>query len=99
MEGSVRAWRFFVQDSHSYEFLDEADVAQMIEGEQISLVDAVRTGDAFILAMGDCARCQGACRLWFMSESESPAHVCPYLIYFADFGAKARPKDVEGAVS
>jgi hypothetical protein len=99
MQLPERAWRFSVQDSNRYELLDEAYVAQMIEGEQINLVDAVRTGDAFILAMGDCARCEGACRLWFMSESESPAHVCPYLIYFADFGAKARRGALEEAVS
>jgi len=94
-----RAWRISVRDSNQYEFLDEAEIAQMIEGESIDLVDAVRAGDEFILAMGDCTRCQGACHLWFMSDSETPADVCPYLIYFADFGAKARPKDVEGAVS
>jgi len=70
----------------------------MIEGEPISLVDAVRAGDEFILAMGDCTRCQGACHLWFMSDSETPADVCPYLIYFADFGAKVRRPDAEGAI-
>jgi hypothetical protein len=34
-----------------------------------------------------------------MSDSETPADVCPYLIYFADFGAEARRKDVEGATA
>jgi hypothetical protein len=71
----------------------------MIEGESINLVDAVRAGDEFILAMGDCARCQSACHLWFMSESETPTDVCPYLIYFADFGVKAHRKDAEGAAA
>jgi hypothetical protein len=83
--------RFAVQESHGCESVDEAEAAQMIEGEQISLVDAVRAGDEFILAMGDCAR--------FMEESESPVHVCPNLIYFADFGAKVRRRDIESAVS
>ena len=50
-------------------------------------------------AMGDCARCQSACHLWFMSDSETPTDVCPYLIYFADFGVKARRKDAEGATA
>jgi len=93
------AWRFAVQDSYRCESLAEAEVAQMIEGEQISLVDAARAGDEFILAMGDCARCKGPCRLWFMAESESPVHVCPNLIYFADFGAKVRHGAVKEAVS
>ncbi len=94
-----RAWRISLRDNNQYEFLDEADVAQLIEGEPISLVDAVRAGDEFILAMGDCARCQSACHLWFMSDSETPKDVCPYLIYFADFGVKARRQDTEGAIA
>jgi hypothetical protein len=49
----------------------------MIEGEPISLINAVRSRDEFILAMGDCIRCQGACHLSFMSDTETPADVCP----------------------
>jgi hypothetical protein len=71
----------------------------LIEGEPVSLVDAVRAGDEFIFAMGDCARCQSACHLWFMSDSETPKDVCPYLIYFADFGVKASRKDTEGVIA
>jgi len=94
-----RAWRIPLRDSNQYEFLDEAEIAQVNEGESINLVDAVRAGDEFIVAMGDCARCQSACHLWFMSDSETPADVCPYLIYFADFGTKARRRDIESSVS
>jgi hypothetical protein len=94
-----RAWRISLRDSNQYEFLDEAQIAQMVAGESISLVDAVRAGDEFILAMGDCTRCQSACHLWFMSDSEMPTDVCPYLIYFADFGAKARRQDTERATA
>jgi hypothetical protein len=61
-----RAWRISLRDNNQYEFLDEADVAQLIEGEPISLVDAVRAGDEFILAMGNCAQgalaISGSCR-------------------------------------
>ncbi len=94
-----RAWRISLRDNNQYEFLDEADVAQLIEGEPVSLVDAVRAGDEFILTMGDCARCQSACHLWFMSNSETPEDVCPYLIYFADFGVTARRQDTEGVIA
>jgi hypothetical protein len=94
-----RAWRISLRDNNQYEILDEAGGARMIEGEPISLVDAVRAGDEFILAMGNCAQCRSACHLWFMSDSETPTDVCPYLIYFADFGAKARRQDAEGAIA
>jgi hypothetical protein len=99
MQVPGRAWRISLRDSNQCEFLNEVQIAQMIAGEPIDLVEAVRAGDEFILAMGDCARCQSACHLWFMSDSETPADVCPYLIYFADFGAEARRKDVEGATA
>jgi hypothetical protein len=94
-----RAWRISLRDSSQYGFLDEVQIAEMTAGESINLVDAARAGDDFILAMGDCTRCNGACHLWFMSDSETPADVCPYLIYFADFGAKARRKDAEGVTA
>ncbi len=94
-----RAWRISLRGSNQYEFLAESDIAQMIEGEPIDLAEFGRAGDEFILAMGNCTRCQSACHLWFMSDSETPADVCPYLIYFADFGAKARRQDTEGATA
>jgi hypothetical protein len=96
MENPGRAWRFAIGDLNHYELLGEADAAQMAEGEPINLVDAVRAGDDYILAMGNCTRCKGPCHLWFMTDSESPAEVCPYLIYFADFRAR---KDAKAALS
>jgi hypothetical protein len=86
MENAGRAWRLAIGEGNEYALLDEAQIAQMLEGERVDLVDVVRSGHDFILAMGDCSTCTGPCHLWFMSDSESPATVCPHLIYFADFG-------------
>lgn len=96
MENPGRAWRFAIGDLNHYEFLDDAEAAEMLESKPVDLVDAVRAGDDFILAMGNCASCTGPCHLWFMTDSESPAEVCPYLIYFSDFRAR---KGLKAAVS
>lgn len=85
MQETGRAWRLDARDLSQYEFLNEAELAQLGQSAPIDLADAVRTGDDFVLAMGNCSQCEGPCHLWFMDDSESPADVCPYLIFFADF--------------
>jgi len=90
MQEPTRAWRMAASDLSHYEFLGEAEMAQLTKQHPIGLADAVRAGDDFVLAMGNCSQCKGACRLWFMTDAETPAEVCPYLIFFADFRQSER---------
>ena len=90
MQEPTRAWRMAASDLSEYELLDEAEMAQMVQQPRIDPIDAARAGDDFVLAMGNCSQCEGPCHLWFMEDSESPAEVCPYLIFFADFRQNER---------
>ena len=56
------------------ELLEELEIAQK---DGANFRNSVYAG-TLVRALADCKRCAGACRLWFIEDTESPVDACPY---------------------
>lgn len=74
MNEYMLTWGLPVPALTQQELAEELEIAQK-DGENFRT--SIFTG-ALVRALADCKRCEGACRLWFMDDTESPMDVCPY---------------------
>jgi len=67
-------WDMLAPTLSRSELKEEIEIARR---EGVDLLRSVYAG-ALVRALTDCRQCEGACRLWFMGDSEAPSDVCPY---------------------
>jgi hypothetical protein len=75
MNEYMLTWGLPVPALTQQELAEELEIAQK-DGENFRT--SIFAG-ALVRALADCKRCEGACRLWFMDDTESPMDVCPFV--------------------
>lgn len=74
MNEQVLTWDMLAPTLSQNELKEEIEIARR---EDVDLLRSVFAG-TLVRALADCRQCEGACRLWFMDDSEAPSDVCPY---------------------